>query len=114
MQHIILWHANNFRLLLKKKKGQLELIYFIVNGECLIKQSTQLKHQPAQTYTQPVPEFMSQTLRIGKIRRKKHFLCSNMGSEVKNVGGKTGNVTKRKKKLFVYINITVNAKASDH
>lgn len=42
-------------------------------------------------YIQGVPEFMDQTLRVGKIHTKKHFLYSNVGLEIKSVRDKTEN-----------------------
>lgn len=47
-------------------------------------------------YILDVPEFMSQTLKIIKVHMKKHFLCSNVGQDMKSVIGKTGNAEERK------------------
>jgi len=67
---------------------------------------------PNKSYMQGIPEFMGQTLRVGKIHIKKHFLYSNVGSEMKSVGKKR-NAEERKKVFYLY-NIKLSAQMCHH
>lgn len=55
---------------------------------------------------QEVPEFMGEIVKVGKVHIKSLFLCSNMGSEMKNVGGETENTEEMKESLYLH-NISV-------
>lgn len=59
-----------------------------------------LAYTVLSAYIQDVTEFMDQNLRVGTIQKKKHVLYSNVGSEMKSVGGKTKEI--KKSSLFTY------------